>query len=76
MLGFLLLDDTNLRSYIRTYTKRGCRMRKTRKTRQIRMDDEEWEAFKTLLGAEWLRSKIASAIQHKNRKPTATNTEE
>lgn len=51
-------------------------MRKTRKTRQIRMDDAEWEGFKTLLGTEWLRSKIDQAIKRQTRKPTAKRVEE
>lgn len=42
-----------------------------RTTRPIRMSDEEWEGFKSLLGTEWLRSRIASAIKRSNRKPIA-----
>lgn len=32
-----------------------------RERRAIRMNDEEWEAFKTLLGPEWLRQQIRKA---------------
>lgn len=39
------------------------------------MDDAEWEGFKTLLGTEWLRSKIASAIQRDKRKATKGQSE-
>lgn len=31
-----------------------------RKNRNIRLTDAEWEDFKTLMGAEWLRKRIAS----------------
>lgn len=39
-----------------------------RAKRDIRMTDEEWEAFKRLLGPEWLRSKIRSEIGKEARK--------
>lgn len=41
-----------------------------RKNRNIRLSDAEWEAFKTLLGAEWLRTRIAGAVKRNSRKPT------
>lgn len=47
-----------------------------RTNRNIRLNAVEWEAFKDLLGAEWLRKRIASAIKRNNRQPTATPTKE
>lgn len=47
-----------------------------RKNRHIRMTDEEWEAFRSLLGAAWLRNKIGQAIKRQTRKPTAKRVEE
>lgn len=44
--------------------------------RNIRLNHVEWEAFKGLLGAEWLRKRIASAIKRENRQPTAKPTKE
>lgn len=46
-----------------------------RKNRHIRMTDEEWEAFRSLLGATWLRKQIDRAIKKDQRKPTAQKTE-
>ena len=34
-----------------------------RTNRNIRLNDEEWKAFKVLLGAEWLRGQIDRAIK-------------
>lgn len=42
--------------------------REARTTRPIRMTDAEWSAFKTLLGAEWLRGQVEKAIQRDKRK--------
>jgi len=42
-----------------------------RKSRAIRLDDQEWDCFKRLLGTVWLRRKIALAMSKENRKPTA-----
>lgn len=36
--------------------------------RNIRLSDSEWEAFKTLLGPEWLRARIRGALLAKKRK--------
>jgi hypothetical protein len=46
-----------------------------RKPRGIRLNDQEWGAFKDLLGAEWLRKQIDRAIKKDQRKPTAQKTE-
>lgn len=46
-----------------------------RKTRPIRLSDEEWEGFKYHLGPEWLRKQIDRAIKKDQRKPTAQKTE-
>lgn len=50
-------------------------MQTERKPRPIRMDDIEWEAFRLLLGATWLRKQIDRAIKKDQRKPTAQKTE-
>jgi hypothetical protein len=47
-----------------------------RKSRAIRLDDQEWEGFKRLLGTVWLRRKIALALTKEQRKPTETPTKE
>lgn len=47
-----------------------------RKTRPIRLSDEEWGAFKLHLGPEWLRKQIDRAIKKDQRKPTAKLIEE
>lgn len=39
-----------------------------RANRNIRLTDAEWETFKHLLGAEWLRAKIAQAMTKKTAK--------
>lgn len=39
-----------------------------RKNRNIRMTCKEWESFKTLLGAEWLRYQIAKAEKSASKK--------
>lgn len=39
--------------------------------RNIRMSDDEWEAFKTLLGPEWLRARIRGAIIAEKRRQNA-----
>lgn len=44
--------------------------------RGIRLNDREWESFKLLLGAEWLRGQIEKAEKRANRKPTAKAVEE
>lgn len=46
-----------------------------RKSRAIRLNDEEWEGFKLHLGTEWLRKQIDRAIKKDQRKPTAQKTE-
>lgn len=47
-----------------------------RTTRPIRMNAEEWEAFKRLLGTEWLRKQIAKAVRADLRnKPVPFNPE-
>lgn len=33
-----------------------------RKNRNIRLNDEEWETFRELLGVKWLREQISAAI--------------
>lgn len=38
-----------------------------RTSRPIRMNTEEWEAFKRLLGADWLRKQIAKAVRAEQR---------
>lgn len=47
-----------------------------RTTRPIRMSDDEWEGFKSLLGTDWLRKQIDQAIKRQTRKPTAKRVEE
>lgn len=47
-----------------------------RKTRPIRLSDEEWGGFKLHLGPEWLRKQIDRAIAKEQRKQTATPTKE
>lgn len=42
--------------------------REARTTRPIRMTDAEWDAFKELLGAEWLRGQVEKAIIQRNRR--------
>lgn len=42
-----------------------------RATRPIRLDDEEWADFKTLLGTEWLRARIRGARLAENRRAKA-----
>lgn len=42
-----------------------------RATRPIRMFDDEWEDFKRLLGADWLRVQIAKAVKREQRSPAA-----
>lgn len=44
--------------------------------RNIRLTDAEWGAFKELLGVEWLRKRIASAIKRQNRQPIVHSTKE
>ncbi len=39
--------------------------------RGIRLNDQEWEDFKRLLGAEWLRGRIEQAVKRENRQPAA-----
>ena len=46
-------------------------MKETRRTRQIRMLDSEWEAFKRLLGTEWLRARIKGALIAEERRKNA-----
>lgn len=46
-------------------------MKETRKTRQIRMLDSEWDAFKRLLGTEWLRARIKGALVAEARRKDA-----
>lgn len=41
-----------------------------RTPRAIRLNDDEWEIFKSLLGAEWLRDQIAKARKRAARKIT------
>lgn len=38
-----------------------------RQRRAIRLSDEEWEAFKRLLGPKWLRSEVNKAIRKDKR---------
>lgn len=42
------------------------------KSRCIRLDDERWEDFKSLLGIEWLRNEIDAAKARKNAPKTPT----
>jgi len=42
------------------------------KSRCIRLDDERWKDFKTLLGIEWLRTEIDAAKSRKLAKKTQT----
>lgn len=51
-------------------------MKTERKPRPIRMDDEEWDAFRANLGSVWLRNQIARSIKKANRQQTAHKTEE
>lgn len=41
----------------------------TRAKRDIRMNDEEWDGFKRLLGPDWLRAKIRRELAKEKRKP-------
>lgn len=45
-------------------------------SRNIRLSDEHWAAFKDLLGVDWLKKQIDKARAKDQRKTTATNTEE
>jgi len=47
----------------------------TRAKRDIRMSNEEWEAFKRLLGPTWLRSAINRAIKKDLRQAKAAEGE-
>lgn len=47
-----------------------------RKNRNVRLDDFEWDAFKDLLGAEWLRGKIEKAAKEDGRIRPAKPTKE
>lgn len=38
------------------------------KTRNIRLNDEEWEDFRELLGIKWLREQIAKAKKRADRR--------
>lgn len=38
-------------------------------SRNIRLSDEHWSAFKDLLGVDWLKSQIDKAIAKEQRKP-------
>ncbi|MCY1453998.1 hypothetical protein D9M71_710300 [compost metagenome] len=39
-----------------------------RKNRNIRLNDFEWECFKDLMGADWLREQIHETAKKHNRK--------
>ena len=39
-------------------------------SRNIRLSDEHWKAFKELLGVDWLKKQIDRAVAKENRKPT------
>ena len=39
--------------------------------RGIRLNDQEWDDFKRLLGADWLRGQIKKAVTREQRKPVA-----
>jgi hypothetical protein len=47
-----------------------------RKSRAIRLSDQEWEDFKNLLGSPWLRGQIEKAKKRAKRKSTAKAVEE
>jgi len=42
-----------------------------RKSRAIRLNDQEWESFVRLLGPAWLRDQITKAEKREHRKPVA-----
>lgn len=46
-----------------------------RKNRNIRLNDEEWEAFRQRLGVKWLREQIAAAIATQAETQTPTTKE-
>lgn len=46
-------------------------MQANRPGRNIRLSSAEWEDFKRLLGAAWLRGQIAKAVKREQRKPIA-----
>lgn len=45
-----------------------------RKPRGIRLNDNEWESFKRLLGAPWLRKQIEKAEKKANAPTAHTKT--
>lgn len=67
-----MLDVMTAPNYSVT-TDRGIDM--IRERRAIRMNSEEWEAFKRLLGPTWLRSAINRAIKKDLRQPKAVEGE-
>lgn len=74
--GFFVLDRITQRMYTCQKINRRNKMQTERKPRPIRMDDIEWEAFRSLLGATWLRKQIDRAIKKDQRKPTVKPVEE
>jgi hypothetical protein len=76
MAAFLFaspLDVSTRRIYIHLNKQRGDTMQANRPGRNIRLSDEEWADFKSLLGAQWLRGQIKKAKARKMRadKPEA-----
>ena len=45
-------------------------------SRNIRLTDEHWAAFRELLGVDWLKKQIDKAIAKEQRKPAAYKSEE
>lgn len=44
-----------------------------RTPRQIRLNDSEWAAFRSLLGVRWLRSQIEKKIKNQGKKKESEN---
>lgn len=56
--------------------QRGEEMKDERIGRNIRLNKSEWEDFKRLLGAPWLRGQIAKAVKREQRKPVGKDGDE
>lgn len=48
-------------------------MQENRLGRNIRLSSSEWEDFKRLLGAAWLRGQIAKAVKREQRSISQRN---
>lgn len=67
---FLLRHHLTPPRYVSTLNlnrQRGGAMKDERIGRNIRLNQSEWEDFKRLLGASWLRGQIAKALKREQR---------